>query len=129
MRATAAARCSIIRRRGAGWRAVALALLCCFTLQSYVTQTHIHGAAYSAHGTLNAATLRTAPGQSPIDGDRATCPFCQAIIYGGAFDSPAAPLLLLPTLWTEVATPRVASAGVTGQALTHGWQSRAPPRH
>jgi hypothetical protein len=125
----AAAKLAEIRRGDTGWRSVAWVLLLAFTLQSFVTQTHIHGAPQALAGaTIGKVLLATASPQdkSPIENDTATCPFCQAVAHAGAFFASAAPLLLLPVVSAACATPRLIATAIRLPSA-HGWQSRAPP--
>ena len=115
-----------IGRGSTRWRSLTWILLLSFALQSYITQTNIHLAAPPAAKAPIVKTVNKAP--APADRDPLNCPFCQAIASAGAFFTSAAPLLPLPSLWAEVAAP-LASVGVARRTFTHGWQSRAPPRH
>jgi len=117
-----------IRRGNLGWRSVAWVLLLAFTLQSFVTQTHIHGAPQAMAGATIGNVLATASPQdkSPIENDTTTCPFCQAVAHAGAFFASAAPLLLLPVISAACATPRLIATAIRVPSAL-GWQSRAPP--
>jgi hypothetical protein len=117
------------RRQNSGWRALTWVLVLAFGLQSYITQTHIHGAASSfdmpAAGKIFFKT--PAPAGSGDRNDAGDCPLCQAIVHAGTFFAPVVLALLLPTSWTEqFVLIRIASP-VTGGGAYH-WQSRAPPR-
>jgi hypothetical protein len=117
----------MVRRKTAGLRAVVWILLLAFTLQSYVTQTHIHG----AHGVAGVGVmLAKVPGhdRSPAGNDAADCPFCQAIVHAGAFFTPAALVLFLPFVWVEGVAPSVLAHAIS-IAAAHSWRSRAPPRN
>ncbi len=126
---TAATSISVVRRRNSGWRSVTWILLLAFSLQSYVTQTHIHltpqAVDRAAAGKLVAST--PAHNKSPADDGTGACPFCQAVANAGAFFAPAAPLLLPPALWAaSIVLPFLADA--VGGTTAHGWHSRAPPQ-
>jgi hypothetical protein len=119
-----------VRRGNSGWRFVTWAVLLAFTLQSFVTQTHIHWSPLAGTGVTAAGRLDSPVSQnkSPFEKDKTACPFCQAIIHAGAFFASGAPLLLLPVLRAEWAIPRLFPAAIRA-ALAHSWQSRAPPQH
>lgn len=98
---------------------LALLLLMTFSLQSYLTQTHIHFAP--------SLTQKGAPGKLPGKDDPANCPVCQEMVQAGHFVTPAAAALLLPSAQVsivEIATP----VAVIAQAASHTWRSRAPPQ-
>jgi len=104
-------------------------LLLAFTLQSFVTQTHVH---FSLHAIDRAAAVKVLVnasdhGKSPIGNDTTDCPFCQAIFSAGAFFIPAPLPLLPPTMWAEN-VGRSMSASAPDSEIAHSWQSRAPPR-
>jgi len=97
----------------------ALLLLMTFSVQSYLTQTHIHFAPSMAQ--------KQAPGKLPSKDDPANCPVCQEMMQAGHFVTPAAASLLLPSAQVsviEIATP----VAVIAQAASHAWRSRAPPQ-
>jgi hypothetical protein len=102
----------------------ALIALFSFTLQTYVVQTHIHGAGFEAgaFGQVNHP--------SPLDGKNGQddCPICQAFAATGSFVTPA--LIILALVLAFVATaPFVALPATAGPRLARNWQSRAPPQH
>jgi hypothetical protein len=112
-----------------GWRALTWILVLAFGLQSYITQTHIHGSAASfevpAIGKVFGKTpAPAAPGERD---DGSACPLCQAIVHAGAFFAPAAIALFLPVSWIEPYIHVLAPA-LSGSANAYHWQSRAPPR-
>jgi hypothetical protein len=116
--------------KGSGLRAITWLVLLAFALQSFITQTHIHGAFGGAGDTQIVKTLADAPshhGKAPAE-NPADCPFCQAITHAGAFFTPSAPALILPVTWAEMLAPSVV-AGIVRSFSSHPWQSRAPPRH
>ena len=106
-------------------------LLLAFTLQSYVTQTHVHRASPEASQATNAGVVgQSAPhGTSPADHEAAACPFCQAIVVAGAFFTPA-PLNLGPPsslAVTDILRPIVVGLAIISAGFN--WRSRAPPQH
>jgi hypothetical protein len=116
-----------VRRRSAASRLFVLAIALTFVLQSYLTQTHIHGASHHAdHLTAAAVTKALKDGKAPVDGGRSDCSLCQAIAHSGVFVSASTSLLPLPLFWVMAVAPYVsAHAGL--EAPAHDWQSRAPP--
>jgi hypothetical protein len=114
---------------GRRWRAVAWILLIAFTLQSYVTQTHIHGISQSFDAGADAKTLAASPAHqnAPADKSAQDCPFCQAIIHSGAFFAPAAPFIPQP-VWVASVVQVIAAQAAVAVAAIVGWQSRAPPQ-
>ena len=113
----------------APWRFIALLALVAFTLQSFIIQTHIHGVSRNFDGTAIVKILASSPahGKVPVDNSPLDCPFCQAIAHTGAFFTPAAPILILPSVWTECAAPSFLLCTVA-RAAARSWQSRAPPQ-
>jgi hypothetical protein len=98
-----------------------------FALQSYITQTHIHGVSHAITRIAKVADTK-ASGQSkaPADNSQSECPLCQAVTQSGVFVAAATLTLHLPLVWiTTVAF--AFSAGVISSATAHNWQSRAPP--
>lgn len=116
--------------RGSGFRSIVWLLLVAFTLQSFITQIHIHRAIDGAGKPAISQTLAKAPphGNTSDQNSTADCPFCQAITHAGAFSTPSAPGLLLPVVWVESA-PLLLVADAIDSLFSHPWQSRAPPRH
>lgn len=120
---------ALTKTTGSRFRVIVWIVLLAFTLQSFITQTHIHGL---SGGSGSAATVKvlasgSPPGKAPKQDSPADCPFCQAITHAGAFSAPSAPSLILPVQLAEIAAPPFLIA-VTGIAPSHPWQSRAPPR-
>jgi hypothetical protein len=124
----AATKAAGVRRGRPGWHIVTWLVVLAFTLQSFVTETHIHRAPQASAGFTN-VKLESAsrPDKSPIE-NIATCPFCQAIVHAGAFFASAAPLLDPPVIWADYAISRLIAA-VLRSPTAHNWQSRAPPPH
>jgi hypothetical protein len=111
-----------------------------FLSQTYITQTHIHGAVHSSaqgivrilsdlSGDEDAFTPGGGTGQkhNPVKSDPAHCVFCQAVGYAGAFVSPAAALLVLVPQNLSV-IPSQISIAARVEAVPHFWHGRAPPR-
>ena len=115
------------RVRGSGFRAIAWIVLLAFTLQSFIMQTHIHGA-YGDRIAL-AATVTNVPAhkKAPAENGTADCPFCQAIVHAAAFYAPSAPGLVLPISAAKTAVPFFVVETI-GRFSSHLWHSRAPPR-
>lgn len=106
------------------WRVIACLLLISFTLQSYITQTHIHSTSTAAIAKI----LVGSHDKAPIDDGPLDCPFCQAVAHDGPFFLPATALLLLAVMGVELAAPPF-GARKNAYVPAHNWQSRAPPRH
>ncbi len=110
---------------------MALFLLVAFSIQSYVAQTHIHGALsidrqVAAYPATSVADARHDPGL-PSD-DPADCLLCQAVAHAHAFSVPILAALALPVQSVPaVAAPLVSRITVV-RFIGHGWQQRAPPR-
>jgi Protein of unknown function (DUF2946) len=117
-----------------GWRQwIAAFAMLAFALQAQITQSHIHFAPVSETG-INALVhaLTTGPEKaskknSSTD-DPANCPICQAMAHSGQFVTPsaAAPVLSMEAV---VVVPLFLSIAAANESVSHGWQSRAPPRH
>ena len=114
-------------RVGAVRLAITLFALLAFTLQSYITQIHIHGAAWSSAVTLDAGKAQQ-QGKLPIRDDQGSCPICQLIAHAGQFVAPSAVAIALPTLAAFRVTADKGIATATSTA-SHNWKSRAPPRN
>jgi hypothetical protein len=124
----AAVKSGNIRHSGSARRIVVFIAMLAFALQSFVTQTHIHGEPRGISGVFKIAAHQSpAQSKAPFDNSRADCPFCQAIIHAGAFVTPAAPLLYLPFVWIGTVA-LVFTAPAAFDADAHDWKSRAPPR-
>ena len=113
-----------------GWRALTWVLVLAFGLQSYITQTHIHGAAslFDAPVAIGKIFGKAPAPATPGDRDDGSdCPLCQAIVHAGAFFAPVAITLFLPVSWIEPFV-HVPVAGLSSGGTAYHWQSRAPPR-
>jgi hypothetical protein len=100
-----------------------------FTVQSYLTQTHIHvPPAIASAGDLGAAgePAKNFPDKYPANQDPANCPLCQEIVHAGQLVLPAATLLVLPSLVLFSVAVFIETA-THFRAPSHIWQSRAPP--
>jgi hypothetical protein len=119
----------MIGHRSPRWRAVTWVLLFAFTLQSYVTQTHVHVTPHAIHHAVTVKLTADTPdrGKLPIGNDTTDCLFCQAIANAGAFFLPAPLPLPSPTLWAERAGRAIGTRAPHSE-IAHSWQSRAPPR-
>lgn len=102
-------------------------VLLAFTLQSFITQTHIHGLFGGGAAAAKVLASGSPHGKTPKQDSSADCSFCQAITHAGAFSVPSAPTLILPVTLAEIAAP-LFMAMVAGIPPSHPWHSRAPPR-
>jgi hypothetical protein len=112
---------------GSGFRAIAWVLLLAFTLQSFITQVHIHGTIGGGAAAVETLGSGLSHSKNPAQNDTSDCPLCQAITHAGAFSAPSAPVLALPVSLAETAAP-ILLAGAIGTISPHPWHSRAPPR-
>jgi hypothetical protein len=108
---------------------VSLFVMLAFSVQSYVTQTHIH---LAPDGSSLYSKLISESGKNkqqdkyPANGDPANCPICQEILHSGQFVTPAAAILLLPSVAVSIIQV-VADIPAASERPSHAWQSRAPP--
>ncbi len=108
--------------------ALAFLLLTTFTVQSFVTQTHMHVGNFAVTAGVVVETGK-APGKtSPLDNESTNCLFCQEMLHAGQFITPAAAAILLPMEFVSIVPVRVEHP-IFADAASHGWQSRAPPQH
>lgn len=114
----------LARRKSSGWRLIACLILFTFSLQSYITQTHIHSATPAAVIKI----FNHSHGKTPLDDNPMDCPFCQAVAHDGPFHLPTVPLLILSISFVELAAPSLRLHRLS-EAFAHIWQSRAPPLH
>ena len=110
-----------------GFRAIAWVVLLAFTLQSFVTQVHIHGAFSASTPAVEKLAGGSSHSKAPAQNGTSDCPFCQAITHAGAFAAPSAPGLILQISFAETAAPLLIAV-VAAIAPPHPWQSRAPPQ-
>lgn len=95
---------------------ITLFALFAFTLQAYVTQSHVHATAIS----------KQLPGKVPAGDDQANCPLCQAVLHAGQYVTPSAGgfvPLILTAHGALVATHHAPAA----QSVAHSWNIRGPP--
>ncbi len=109
-------------RLGAATRMLALLA---FLFQGLVVQTHIHGQPALSHGAQLSQPLSTPASDDPFD--PASCPLFQELTHGGVFTAPP-PALFMLLLAVAFASLVFQTPGLSRQARTQGWQSRAPPR-
>jgi hypothetical protein len=103
--------------------AITLFALLAFALQGYVTQTHIHlTRAMSASLSVPAEHEKY-----PSKDDPSNCPICQEILHAGAFVTPSAVPLVLPSFAVSIIAT-IVEIPVAARTLSHNWQGRAPPR-
>lgn len=114
------------RRSGARIAFVFAAMLAVF-LQAFAVQTHIH-----AFAAPTAAYAQAADDAGSPDGAHATvadhqtlCVICQALAANGAATLTDAPDLAALTASSNQTT--ALAIRLAPRALTHSWQSRAPP--
>jgi hypothetical protein len=112
------------------WRIAATwALLFAFALQSYITQTHIHGVSAAIGPAASGQVFDTTFAQAPAHGEdeAIACPFCQAAAAAGAFFTP--PPVQIATSRVQTLAAHVPfernQASVTA---SFAWRSRAPPQ-
>jgi hypothetical protein len=127
------------RERGFAYRiAVTFVALLAFTLQSYVTQTHIHleaqpnlGFSISKDAASDTASKAT-PTQNrehdryPPGDDPAHCPFCQEMLYAGCFLAPA-PVAVFQLTFSVILVAIVREISVALSPVSHTWRGRGPP--
>ena len=128
----AAAHLSSIGRGRVGRLCVTLVLLLAFTLQAYITQTHVH----RLPGAVDRAAIVKIVGQGSGHGAPASkgdgtadCPFCQALVLAGAFFSPTAPILNPLVGWATAETLRPIFDLPAVTTASFSWRSRAPPQN
>jgi hypothetical protein len=104
---------------------VTLFALLAFSLQCYITQTHIH---LAPDTVFSDGKAQPKDDKFPANGDPAKCPICQESLHAGQYVTPSAAALLPPSAVASVVT-LAANVVVFVQAASHGWRSRAPPAH
>ncbi len=108
---------------------VTLILLLAFTLQAFITQTHVHRAT-SDRAPIGHVVGQTSATAAAHKSDEAiACPFCQAMLVAGAFFTPAPTILSTPASLAVALAPPLISVGRTTAAASFSWRSRAPPHH
>jgi hypothetical protein len=101
-----------------------------FTVQNYLTQTHIHvPPAIALAGDLGATgePAKNSPDKYPANQDPANCPICQEIMHAGQPIVPAVVLLALPSV-VVFGFPVFIETVTHFRAPSHIWQGRAPPQ-
>ena len=106
--------------------AITLFALFAFTLQTYVTQTHIHGMARINSAAAPSAFDKNAAHKQQPSTDPANCPICQEILHTGYYVTPSVAVLPLPAVAVSIA-PTVIDIMTIVAAHSHSWKSRAPP--
>lgn len=103
------------------------ALLFAFTIQSFVTETHIHPAGYG-QPTLLQHPLGGAdkPANLPSGDDSSNCPLCKEISLGGQFVGPGWLVLAVPVQPVSLLNAIAVSLPPAIHAPFR-WRSRAPP--
>lgn len=109
-----------IARRPANLARLAITLfaLFAFTLQSFVTQVHVHGTPVAT--TQSVKTSKGAP-------EPANCPICQEMLHAGQYVMPSA-ANFLPLSLVSVAVSTTTGIAAVAQSPSHSWNSRGPPR-
>lgn len=109
--------------------AITFLALFAFSVQSYITQTHIHLAPQQISGVAGDSKA-SSPAQPhdryPANEDPANCPICQEIMHAGQFVTPAAIAVLLPTLAASTIAI-VLDVPIALRTVSHSWHGRAPP--
>ncbi len=117
--------------RGVLLHALVLLTLVAFTLQGFLTQTHIHrrqpAGAPSIVDTFDGAPAKGGD-KAPSKNSDQNCPLCQQFASAGSFVTPSAAATLLPAFSVSIIDV-VVHAARTRIAVTHHWRGRAPPRH
>jgi hypothetical protein len=113
--------------RDVAMRALVFLTLAAFTMQGFLTQTHIHGLTSSGVASiLDTFEGGKTPSKDPTKNDEANCPLCQAFASAGSFVTPAAAAVLLPAFSVSIIDV-VVHATSTSSAVTHSWRGRGPP--
>jgi len=111
--------------------AVAVIVLFALTLQSYVTQVHIHPALFgqssaAPHNVARADAHGQRPDRLPPSNRPASCPICQEILLAGHYLAPSAAGWMPPAA-AAVLVAIVRAIRNIEWAQSHSWNSRAPP--
>src|SRR5665213_2935642 len=103
---------------------IALVCLFAFTLQTYIVQTHIHGAGEARVSSAAPAGHKTPTSKdSPDD-----CPICHASAVAGSFVTPAIVIFGIAITWVK-APSGLSPSETVNPFPTRNWRSRAPPQH
>ena len=124
----AAAHLSSFGRAGVRRLCVTLFLLFAFTLQAFVTQTHVHGAASDRAPIVATIGHVSTQGVASKGEETIACPFCQAMVVAGAFFTPAPLILSTPASLAEAHALAPFIVGLAAIAAGFSWRSRAPPQ-
>ncbi len=113
--------------RGLLMRALVVLTLFAFTLQGFLTQTHIHAVPVGAPAVADLFDGVPAPAKdTPSKNDQQNCPLCQQFASAGQFVTPAAAAVALPSLSVSVIQVAVRVVHAVIQ-VSHDWRGRAPP--
>jgi hypothetical protein len=110
-----------------GRSAVALAALLLLALQAFIVQTHIHVLAPQSHAGIEQLAGASDDGVAHLSATHAQsgCAICDLLASTGRAIVPAPALLAFEAEgFLDQAPPAIRAAP---RALTHAWQSRAPP--
>lgn len=115
--------------RGLLLRALVFLTLAAFTMQGFLTQTHIHAIAKGSPPAVDIFDGAPAPAgdKAPSKNDPANCPLCQQFASSGQFITPAAAAILLPSLAVSIIDVIVVATQAI-QPVSHNWHGRAPPK-
>lgn len=114
-----------VKRRGSARIALTLVAAFAFFIQSFITQTHIHGAPPSDTSSAVATLADHANDGAPYDPFPASeDPVNQ--VYAGNYAAPAVALLVQPAERIAHVIP-VRETRTPDFILSHAWRSRAPP--
>jgi hypothetical protein len=105
----------------------ALAALLLLALQAFVVQTHIHVLAPQSHAGIEQLAGASDDGVAHLSATHAQsgCAICDLLASTGRAIVPAPALLAFEAAaFVDQAPPAIRAAP---RALTHAWQSRAPP--
>ena len=106
---------------------ITLFALLAFSLQSYVTQIHVHGATWNTAAIFDVGKIQQ-PGKIPAGNDQNNCPICQVIAHAGQFVTPSAVAIALPAPAAfHIAVDK--DTATATHSTSHNWKSRAPPRN
>ncbi|MGD9980491.1 MAG: hypothetical protein AB7H66_10355 [Hyphomonadaceae bacterium] len=100
-----------------------LALLAVF-LQTFVVQTHVHGAPF-ATGYQHLIATDDEPRIEALGEHQVSCALCQALATSGSATLPSGHAVLAAERATEAA---IIALALAPRFHSHSWQSRAPPQ-
>ncbi len=102
-------------------------MLLAFTIQAFVTQTHVHPGFSDSVVAFHPDKTSSKHDNFPANDDPSNCPLCKEILYSGQFVAPMWAVHFLPSMAVsviEAALPPLSRA----DTASHAWSSRAPPR-